>query len=74
MNVDKGCMNEKNVSVNGSVSARKDKSDMIREAVMSLLIHKFPETLSSEEIKKFVIQCQEAQIVTTSVLFPPKER
>ena len=54
--------------IGGYVNTTKDYPDVIRDAVISLLIHKFPDEISDEDIAKFVQDCQRATHVAKSTL------
>jgi len=57
--------------VGGYVQTTKDNSEIIRDAVVSLLVQKFPEKLSDEEIADFVKTCRVALQTVNSV---PKDK
>ena len=46
---------------------RKEKSEVIREAVVSLLIQKFPDGLSDDEIIDFTRKCYHAMKIAFTV-------
>ena len=58
--------------VGGYVYVAKDNPDVIRDAVVELLIRKFPDGLSEDEIHKFVQNCRSAISATNAALCSPK--
>ena len=54
--------------IGGSVHTSKNQHDIIRDAVISLLIQKFPDEISDEDITKFILQCRRAIHVAQSTL------
>jgi len=42
----------------------QEDNDLVREAVLNLLVHKYPNHLSDEEIKKFIQNCYSALRLT----------
>jgi len=61
------------VAVDGSVYVAKDSPEVIRDAVLALLVQKFPEKLSEQEISDFVSQCRLAIKVANAFHENPQE-
>jgi hypothetical protein len=51
----------KPVSIVGSSKITRDVSEVIYDAIVSLLVKKYPDGLSDQEIDEFVKQCYKAK-------------